>query len=579
MSLKHLLWILVVLFFVCCKTDPVERSPNTLIVKNPVELEGFNPVIADDGPNNLYAKLFMTLVNFDPVTTKLVPLLIDSLPRKISIDTGRYKGEVAYQFKIRDEAKWTDGQPILIEDYVFSFKVALNKKIMKNMWLKPLSFIKDIVVLDDKTCQVILVKDRANAVVYFGGFELLPAHHYDPDSLLKDFPVKSFVGDNFDKLAAEHDEITQFAEVFTQEKYLRNPDYIMGAGPYKLDKWDYNDKIVFVKKSNYWGANLAKAYVLLAAGPDTLIYNLVSDDISTISYLKNKQLDLVCNLPADQFVKLENDPTVNPYFDFYTPSTKDYYVIGLNNRLSKLSKPVRKAFAQCFDVNELIKVATEGLGKRVKSPINEASPYFDTSLQPVLKNHLKAKALLNEDGWLDKDGDGILEKIINGKKVDLTLDFLCASSISISAAISPIIKKEAAKLGIKVNVINEAWGSIVQKLKNRQFDMALFRLSSPPIEYQPYSSWHSDNTGKNGRNHIGYSSPKMDSIITILQSAQTEKERKIIYAQFQQLILKDQPIVFLFYPVKTIIVNNHWQPVISTVRPGYFENAFQLKKK
>ncbi len=579
MSYKHIALILFVLLLIRCKTDTIKTGSNTLIVKSAVEAAGLNPVISDDGPNHLYAKLYTTLVNFDPTTTHLVPLLIDSLPRRVIIDTGIYKGDVAYQFTIRNEAKWTDGQPILIDDYVFSIKVALNRKIMKNKWLKSLSFIKDIIPLDTRSCQVILDQDRAKAAAYFAGFELLPAHHYDPNHFLKPFAIKRFVGANFDKLVAENEKIEQFAQEFTSEKYLRDPAYIMGAGPYKIVKWDFNDKIILTRKENYWGANLSNKYALLAAKPDTLIYKLVKDDISTVSYLKNKQLDLVTDLPADQFVKLKNDPNVNSLFDFYTPKTKDYYVIGLNNRLSKLSKPVRKAFAKCIDIDELIEVATEGLGKRVRSPINEMSPYFDTSLQLIKKNHQEAKELLEEDGWLDKDGDGILEKEINGKQVDLTLDFLCASSISISKTISPIIKKEAAKLGIKVNVVYENWGSIVQKLLNRQFDMALFRLSSPPFDYQPYSTWHSDNTGKNGRNHTGYSSPKMDSIIMNLENVKTDQERKKYYIQFQKLIVEDQPIVFLFYPVKTIIVNNQWKPLVSTVRPGYFENAFQLKKK
>ena len=70
----------------------------------------------------------------------------------------------------------------------------------------------------------------------------------------------------------------------------------------------------------------------------------------------------------------------------------------------------------------------------------------------------------------------------------------------------------------------------------------------------------------------------MDEVINELRLASTENEKKKLYTEFQETLYDEQPVIYLFAPVNKIIVQNRWKPLISSVRPGFFENAFRLKK-
>ncbi|RTZ78891.1 MAG: hypothetical protein DSY98_06645, partial [SAR324 cluster bacterium] len=117
--------------------------------------------------------------------------------------------------------------------YIFSLKVAFNRKIRGNSWTRALSIIADVIPdkTDNRACRVVLKKDIANVIGYFAGFELLPEYNYDPQHLLAPYPLDDFLTvEAFDKLWTAHPEITQFANLFSTESFIyffeRNPPHL-----------------------------------------------------------------------------------------------------------------------------------------------------------------------------------------------------------------------------------------------------------------------------------------------------------------------------------------------------------------
>ncbi len=569
------LW-LVLLGLVGCKTDTNESASNTIVVRAHADLVGLNPVTQSGGNALRTLKLILpSLVDFDPVMATFTPVLIDELPQKDENTTN-----VTYSFRFRKEARWPDGSPITVDDYIFSLKVAFNRKIRGNSWTRALGIIEKVEVdsSDNLGCRVILKKDISNAMGYFAGFELLPAYNYDPKRLLAPFPLDSFMTvEAFDRLWTAHSEITEFAQSFSQEKYIRDPKSVVGAGPYRLDSWVTNEQIVLVKKKNYWAEGLKNITALLAANPDTIIHKIVEDEVATSLLVKNNKLDVVSSLSAVTFLKLRDNKDVAANYDFYTPNAPTTYAVYMNTQSPKLGKSVRNALARCIDLRQIMDVATSGLGKNVISPLSLESPYYNNDLKPIGKDLKSAKALLSDAGWVDVDGDGVLEKEINGQTLPLELIVVVGSN-NAGKVIAPIIKASAEKIGIKINIVAASGREILSRLRSPKFEMMILGISVSPTDYEPYSSWHSDNAGKKGKNYARFASNEMDKVIDQLRLAASEEEKKELYRKFQEILYAEQPVLYLYSPVKTIIVHNRWEPLISSVRPGYFENAFRLKK-
>ena len=575
--LRFSLWLLVIGFF-ACKTDAGQSlSSNTIVIRTSTDFTGLNPVNQSGGTAiRIMKHILPSLVDFDPISMTYTPVLLDTLPEKLN-----QSEKVAYSFSLRKEAKWPNGQPITINDYIFSLKVAFNRKIRGNAWTRALSIIDDVIVNkeDNRACTVILKKDIADAMGYFAGFELLPEYHYDPKHLLAPFPLKEFLTiESFDKLWTSNPEIVEFANDFSQEKYIRSPEGVVGAGPYRLERWESNTEIVLVKKKNYWADGLENVTLLLAGNPDTITYKIVADEVATSILIKNSELDVVPYLSTSEFIKLRENPSVAANYNFYTPSAQSTFLVLLNTQSPKLDKSVRNALARCIDLNQLIEVATSGLGKKIISPISSSSKYYNKNLKPIEKDVAVAKELLKEGGWVDADNDGILEKEMNGQTTRLEMDIIIGSN-PVGKVVGPIFKAAAGKIGIKINIVSVSGKEILGRLRSPKFEMAIVRFVTSPTDYVPYGSWHSDNAGQKGKNFTRFSSAKMDAVIDGLELATSFEQKKKLYDEFQEILYLEQPALFLFSPVKTIVVHNRWEPVISSIRPGYFENAFRLKKE
>ena len=102
-----------------------------------------------------------------------------------------------------------------------------------------------------------------------------------------------------------------------------------------------------------------------------------------------------------------------------------YYYIEINNTKPGLSeKAVRLAMAHALDQDNFIKNQMEGLATRIVGPVHPSKTFYNKSLQPYTYDIDLAKKLLSDASWKDTDQDGILDKIVAGKKIKLAFQIL-----------------------------------------------------------------------------------------------------------------------------------------------------------
>ncbi len=575
---RHICTALLLVFLMGCKGDPtvspsVSSDVGAITLRLSDVPDRLNPMLSSSVIATSIENLIMVSpAEFHPITLELIPVLIESLPQALTITEGPQAGKPLYQIQFRDDARWADGSPITAADYVFTLKLISNPAIASS-WRSLLSDIIEVTVDPDypQIVAVTLSEQKLQSVATVCNFNLYPAYAYDPDGMLADIPLQDMLAMEDEQMLEAYPQLGAFAQKFLSDTYSR--EVVTGAGPYELQRWDSDQAIVLQRKSDYWGAEDASDNPILQAGPSQLTYRIIPDENTAITALRDAQLDLMVDVSPLNFAKIK---TENPDdFRFYTPQVMRYYYIGINGNDERLEEPaVRQALARLLDVNELIDQLMGGLAVRTVGPIHPSKAYYATDISPVPYDPATAARLLEEAGWRDSDGDGLLDKQKNGKKLQLSFT-LKTTPRPLGRQIASILQENAEALGISIEIEPKEFRSILQDLRKGDFHLANLASSQYPGDYDAYSAWHTDNIGGAGRNYLGFGTSETDSLISITRSTASTEVRYDAYRKLQEHIAADQPGIFLFAPVERIISAAEYELIVSSRRPGYFENTLR----
>ena len=595
-SLPRLTFVLLaVLLLGSCRTEtsndkqqPVssaewKRTQNEVITRLAAEPKSMNPAFAFD-VNSLAVmrQTLQYLLFLDPETFELTPQLAKSRPIEKEITEGPYAEGVAYTFEIFEEATWDDGKSVTANDYIFSLKAVLNPKLPAQRLLPYLSIIKEIEVNPEnpKIFTIYLAEPLIMAEEFLSGaMPLLPAHLYDPEGLLSELDVLDFLDPKRTPGFADNPNLQAFAEKFQSELHSRNPEGVLGSGPYKLTSWDSEGDLTFTKKENWWGAQVDAALPMLKAGPDKLIFRPVRDMATAATLLRNEDIDVCLMLDSKDFIDMKDDPRITEDYTFYSETGMLSYIVYINTKRDKLKdKKVRRALAHLVDVDLLIKNIFFGLADPVASPIHPSRDYYLKDLKPIPFDLEKASALLAEAGWEDTNGDGTLDKEVGGKIEELKLKMI-VNTTPASKQIGGLLKENAAKVGVEVEVSPMERSAWIQALSARDYDLSTGGFASQPtIVDDLYQVWHTASDRPAGFNRMGFGNAETDKLIEDIRTTLDKPKRDAMYKRFQEVVYDEQPVIFLIAPQNRIVIHNRFDAKTTPVSPGVYPAMFNLKK-
>ena len=125
-----------------------------------------------------------------------------------------------------------------------------------------------------------------------------------------------------------------------------------------------------------------------------------------------------------------------------------------------------------------------GLAETVEGPISKFRPEHNHDLRPHGYDYERALDLLDEAGWVDVDDDGILDKEIDGEKVDFRFELLINSGNQIRKDIALTLQSELADIGIECQVRELDWSIFLQRVKSKDFAAMVLGWSSG-VKYAP----------------------------------------------------------------------------------------------
>jgi peptide/nickel transport system substrate-binding protein len=500
-----------------------------LVIHNLSDPEQLNPLTSNDAAaSSLLQYIFQSLLTLDPKTLELQPLIAAARPT-ISQD------KLTYTFSIRRDAHFQDGRQLTGADVLFSIK-AIKHPLVNAPFLRVyFNSVVDARLLDDFTLEFKINEPYFLNESVLGGIDILPRHYYDPENLLKDVTVPELSGP-IDRLPPR---AKAFADQFNKS-YARNP---MGSGPYKFTSWKTGREIELERDDNYWGygkEGVDQPYI------DRHRYRIINNMDAALVTLKSGSLDEMSLTPI-QHVRGTSSDRFKRDFQKYEYFAPNYSYIGWNNnhRIFR-DKATRKAMTLFTNREQMIKAILFGLGEVVEGPIYFFRPEYDKSLPRYPFDPKKGLELLRQAGWSDTDGDGILDKVIDGEKIPFRFELKINSGNTTRKSVALVLQDELRKHGIDVSVREIDWTIFLGDVKARKFDAVILGWSMSVSEPDAYQVWHSSQAANQGSNHISYKNARVDQILETYRREFDPQKRIELYREFQRILSDEQPYTFLF---------------------------------
>lgn len=567
---NHLALLLLFLLFWGCTTESNEKSTGALAIRLAAEPDRLLPPLTTSGyARVVHQNMYQYLLVQDPETFEYVPQLAKDKPEVEQID----ENTTAYTYEIFQEASWDDGTPVTAEDYVFTLKTILNPKVPASRYRPYLAFIKDIKIDSENpkrfTVEVegsyILAEDVINSIT-----SILPGHLYDPGQLMTDIPFSTFCKpEEINQLAEEDPRLQQFAEQIQNPSFSRDSASISGSGPYQFKEWATGQQIVLQRKANWWGDQSRLPSNGLEAYPNQLTFKIVKDNASAIAALKAGELDVISRLQAQSFQELKTDSILIADYKFYTPVALETNYININTRNPKLDNPVvRRALAYSVNVDQIVREAQQGLATPSAGPVHPSASYIHPDLKPIPFNPDSAKSLLSQAGWEDTNGNGIVDKEIDGQLTELILDLLVSNS---SQYLGILIQNHMKSAGIQINLVQKEFRAIAEDLRNGQYELGFFASALSPGLWDPSEQWHTQK----GNNRTGFGNIETDALIDSLVQTLDDAKRMPMYYGLQEEIYEAQPCLWLYVAKGRVISHRRFEPALTSTFPNFEARLFR----
>ncbi len=538
--------LLLSIITVACKSRvdrgaSVETTPSRgdWVIKHELsDFEGLNPTTTSDAEAAYFFNehLYETMLYQDWETLEFKPWLVDSLPT-VSAD------HLTYTWHLKKNIHFSDGHPMTASDVLFTLKAIMNPLVINGQHLRNyFNRVKDAETPDSFTFVVHLSEPYFLMDHQLGtNIWVQPKYLLDPKGLTDQYTF----ADCLDLQRARHNKaMAQFADWFGSAELSKDPKYLIGSGTYVVKEWITNDRVVAVRNPNYWNpdARWGKAY------PDRIVMKTVNDFNTAVTALKNGELDFVTGITPSIWAK-EIDPQRTPQINKDSYFYPVIYYIGWNNENPLFAdRKVRTAMSLFCDVNTMIDKVLFGLGRPIFGMTYFMRKECHPTLKPLGYDPARAKALLAEAGWKDSDGDGILDKVIDGHKVDFKFTFLINSGNEVRKQTALILCEELRKAGIVADIQLLEFSVLLKNLRDHKFDAYIGAWSVPADSPDEFQIWHSSQAETHGSNYVSYKNPTVDSIIEANRTEFDETKRIALMRRFQEILYEDQPYTFLWTP-------------------------------
>jgi peptide/nickel transport system substrate-binding protein len=422
-----------------------------------------------------------------------------------------------------------EGQTLDARDMLFSWSIYFNPKVDCDEKRFLFEKIPHAEIVDDRTVRFFYQEQYFKALDTVGtSLTMLPSHIYDlsdPDN------------PDFDSNASE----SKRAEHINDNVHNK---WWVGLGPYRVTTYDQS----YIEASRFTDDAGKPLYFDLENSGyiDTIRWRLIDDDAAAMVALLAGELDYFERVKsADYFGPATEDEQFTSQFYKGYKYLGTYGYTGWNMYKPQLADlEVRKAIAHAFDFAEYRRTNYKDLCNQVTGPMPFNSAAYNHEVEPLAYDVDAALDLLDEAGWYDSNGDGVVDK----DGVELVIKFMMPSGNDASTNFGLKLQESLAGIGIKIEIVAKEWATFLEDFKSRKFDSANLAWV-PPLESDPEQLWHSKHGGFDvrGSNNSGVMDPYIDELILKGQRELDHDKRMAIWKEMHRYIYNEiQPYMFMY---------------------------------
>lgn len=442
-----------------------------------------------------------------------------------------------YTFHLRDDLKWSNGDPLTAADFEFAWKRAVDPEIAADY-----CYMFDLVegatacyegegspddigitVVDDKTLKVKLV----SGAPYFLDLTAFPTY----------YPL--------------HQETVKADD----EGWHLDPATTIVNGPFKLEKREQG-RLEYVPNENYWDAGAVKL--------DRLIFTMVEDINTELTMFENGEVDMTHEVPGAEIPRLKKDRpdelNIFPYLGTY------YYIFNCEQAPFD-DVNVRKALTMAIDRQAICEDVTQGgeIPAFAYIPpgiadLAEGSDFREVAGDFYEENVEEAKRLLEEAGYKDGEGFPSFEILYNTHDMHKI----------IAEAIMEMWEQNLGITGITLT--NQEWGTYLTSRDEGDFDVARAGWIGDYVE--PNSFLDMFKTGS-GNNNTQWGDARYDEIITELVLLDDPADRIPLLHEQEEILMRDMPIMPVYYYTSPMMVSKNLKGYLYLTTGGLdFKTAY-----
>ena len=247
-----------------------------------------------------------------------------------------------------------------------------------------------------------------------------------------------------------------------------------------------------------------------------------------------------------------------------------YSFLGINHQNPALAdSAVRRAINRAIDKSRLVGDVMFSHAVAADAPVNPEAYYFDAQSQTPVFDVEAAKSLLAEAGWLDLNGDGILEKVINDSQVALSFELIYNSENTLRQAIAEFLQSALSVIGVEIKPVPVSFEVYQSRIQDRQYDLFLGQMD---IQKDGALDFLLRSDGE--QNMFGYSGA--DGDLDVVSRAKTQDQVVSAYGRLQQTLAEQMPVIGLFYGTSAVLQGTRVQGDVHPSRTGPFTGMEQL---
>ena len=413
-----------------------------------------------------------------------------------------------YTFHLRDDAVFHDGTPVNAQAVKFTIERILDPENNAQSALSLLGPFEEAVVVDDHTVTI---------------------RFSSPYAPFMNSVSSPLLGITSPTAVAEHGEEYGIS-------------IVVGSGAYMVESYVPESSVVLVKNPNWtWGPES----VFGTSGPanfDQINYTIVRDPTTRLAALESGQVDFIDDVPTADVPRLEEDerltilPIEQPGHGWSLMFNAERYP---SNQLA-----VRQAMAYALNKQAVVDIVFNGIGTAACSPLTKVMfAYIDVQCADYPYDPDRARAILDEAGWVDTDGDGIRDK--DGEP--LWLEHWTLATVPAFAGMSTIIESYAADVGIKFNLNLATRAGYFDAVRAGEHHTQHWWDTGLDPDTISRTLFHSSNAD-GGTNRNRYRNEEMDALILAGSSTAISEEREAIYHQLQQKVADEVVMLYVVDP-------------------------------